>query len=112
MQPFLAAAFNGWRREFGQAPALFVTLEPGRWCAAHLAGGDWRSLRSGRLEGDAAAALVALVARETALAADAALPVRVYAPAFPQLREQLEGLGERVKLLQRPGEPLHAPAAH
>ena len=112
VQPFLAAAFNGWRREFGKANALFVTLEPGRWCAALLGGGEWRAVRSGRLEGEAAAALVGVVARETAQSGDPALPVRVYAPAYPRLGEQLEGLGERVKLLQRQAEPLHAPAAH
>jgi hypothetical protein len=112
VRPFLAAAFNGWRGEFGAGGALFVTLEPGRWTAALVAGGQWRSLRSGRLEEDVAGALVSLVARETALAADERLPVRVYAPAFPRLGAQLEGLGERVRLLQRPAEPLYAPAAH
>jgi hypothetical protein len=112
VQPFLAAAFNGWRGEFGAAGALFVTLEPGRWTAALLGGGGWRALRSGRLEEDVAGALVALVARETALAGDERLPVRVYAPAFPRLGAQLEGLGKRVRLLQRPVEPLYAPAAH
>jgi hypothetical protein len=112
VQPFLAAAFNGWRREFGKTRTLFVTLEPGRWCAAHLGGGDWRELRSGRLEGDEASALVGLIARETALAGDERLPVRVYAPAFPRLSEQIEGLGERVRLLRRPAEPLYASAAN
>jgi hypothetical protein len=112
VQPFLAAAFNGWRREFGRSGALFVTLEPERWCAALLGGGEWRSLRSGRLEGEVAAALIDLVARETALAGDEQLPVRVYAPAYPRLGAELEGLGERVKLLQRQAEPLYAPAAH
>lgn len=112
LQPFLAAAFNGWRGEFGKAGALFVTLEPGRWCAAQLGGGEWRALRSGRLEGEVAAALVELVARERALAGDAGLPVRVYAPAFAGLDARLEGLGERVRLLQRQADPLYAPAAH
>ena len=104
VQPFLADAFNTWRGEFDKAGALFVTLEPGRWCAARLEGGEWRALQSGRLEEDVAAALVALVARESAIAGDD-LPVRVYAPGFPALGAQLEGLGERIKLL-------HAPAAH
>ncbi len=112
VQPFLAAAFNGWRREFNRSGALFVTLEQGRWCAAVLGGGEWRALRSGRLEGDVAAALVDLVARESALVGDASLPVRVYAPAFPGLGARLEGLGERVRLLQRQAEPLYAPATH
>ena len=117
VQPFLAGAFNAWRGEFAKSGsgALFVTLEPGRWCAVRLAGGEWRALQSGRLEEDVASALVALVARETALAGEEAegLAVRVYAPAFPALGAQLEGLGERIKLLQRTaGEPLHAPAAH
>jgi hypothetical protein len=112
VQPFLAAAFNGWRREFGKGNALFVTLEPGRWCAALLGGNAWRAVRSGRLEGEAAATLLGVVARETAQAGDAELPVRVYAPAYPRLGEQLEGLGGRVTLLQRQEEPLHAPAAN
>jgi hypothetical protein len=112
LQPFLAAAFNGWRREFGKPAALFVTLEPGRWCAARVEGGEWHALRSGRLEGDVAAELVGLVARETVQSGDANLPVRVYAPAYPKIGAQLEGLGERVRLLQRPAEPLYAPAAH
>lgn len=112
VQPFLATAFNGWRREFGSAAVLFITLEPGRWCAALLGGGEWRELRSGRLDGDAASMLVSLVGRETALSGDEQLPVRVYAPAFPRLSQQLEGLGERVKLLARAEEPVHAAAAH
>jgi hypothetical protein len=112
VQPFLAAAYNGWRRDLGEASALFVTLEPGRWCAALLAAGEWRALRSGRLEGNIAAELVGLVARETAQAGDVNLPVRVYAPAYPRIGAQLEGLGERVKLLQRHVDPLYAPAAH
>lgn len=106
VQPFLVGAFNSWRGEFANSGpgALFVTLEPGRWCAARLAGGEWRALQSGRLEEDVASALVALVARESALAGED-LPVRVYAPAFPALGAQLEGLGDRIKLL-------HARAAH
>jgi hypothetical protein len=112
VQPFFAAAFNAWRREFGRGAALFVTLEPGRWTAALLAGGEWRSLRSGRLEEDVAGALVGLVARETALAGDERLPVRVFAPAYPALGGELEGLGERVRLLQCPAGFLYAPAAH
>ena len=112
LQPFLAASFNRWRREFGRAPALYVTLERGRWCAAHLAGGEWRALRGGRLEGEPAAALVELVARETALAGDAGLPVRVYAPGFAALAAQLQGLGGQVRLLARAEEPLHAAPAH
>jgi hypothetical protein len=112
VQPFLAASFNLWRREFGRAGALYVTLEPGRWCAALVAGGEWRAVRSGRLEGDAASALVELVARETALAGDPALPARVYAPAFQALADQVQGLGGQVRLLRRAEEPLHAAAAH
>jgi len=100
LQPFLAASFNRW------------PLERGRWCAAHLAGGEWRALRGGRLEGEPAAALVELVARETALAGDAGLPVRVYAPGFAALAAQLQGLGGQVRLLARAEEPLHAAPAH
>ena len=63
-----------------------MALEPGRWSAAHLAGGEWQALRVGRLEGDPAEALLELIERESALAGDPALPVRVCAPAFPDLR--------------------------
>jgi hypothetical protein len=112
VQPFLAAFFNLWRRDFGRGAALYVTLEPGRWCAALVSGGEWRSLRSGRLDSDPAQALVELVAREAALAGEDALPARVYAPAFAQLDGRLKDLGAPLQLLRRKEEPLYAAPAH
>lgn len=51
LQPYLMAAFNGWRKEFTGARQWFVLGEPGRICISRFQGGGWRGIRSHRIEG-------------------------------------------------------------
>ena len=109
VRPFLVDAFNLWRGEFSRRPALFLTLEAGRWSAVRVAGAQWRALRGGRIEGDPATFVAELIERERALAG-ACLPVSVYAPAFPGFENA--SLGADARMLIGKEDPLHAARAH
>lgn len=109
VRPFLVDAFNQWRREFSRRPALFLTLEAGRWSAVRIEGARWRALRGGRIEGEPATFVAKLIERERALAG-ACLPASVYAPAFPEFGNA--SLGPDARMLICKEVPLHAARPH
>jgi hypothetical protein len=67
VQPWLAATCNGKRRPLGSGSAWLALAERGRLTLAGLEGGRLRTLRSGLVTGEPAAALAGMLEREALL---------------------------------------------
>lgn len=106
VQPWFVTACN--RQWPGRAPAWFALAEPGRLTLARLQGGRIRQLRSVRMQGDPAAALADLVAREALLAGETA-PAPVWIESVLSGVDWTGALGGRgVQGLPAGREPLDA----
>jgi hypothetical protein len=71
-------AFNAHRASLAGEALWFIDAEPGRACIAHLAAGQWRSIRSCRLGAEWDRELPALLARERYLHGVSAGASKVY----------------------------------
>jgi hypothetical protein len=94
VQPHLMAAFNRVRRRLGASCWLAVE-EPGRLVLALISDGEWRAIRSRRVEGDWRAQESELLEREAALLAlpEPRPPLVVPAAGAPAEREWAMALG-------------------
>ena len=71
IQPELMGEFNERRQELAEGRAWLVLSEPGRLTLCLIGDGDWKLIRSRRVDEDWRAALPGLIARETAASGEA-----------------------------------------
>lgn len=109
VEPLLVSVLNRWRRRIGRKPTLFFVAEAGRYSAVTLRGGDWETLRCGRLAGTDPDSLREALEREAALAAEGELDLLAYAPEHPPL-ESVPEVAERWTRLGRRGASAGAAA--
>jgi hypothetical protein len=77
VQPYLMAAFNARRRRFRGTSAWFIAQEPGRLALALFCEGDWKLIRTRRIEAGWAQTLEDLLERESAAAQVPHCPVAI-----------------------------------
>jgi hypothetical protein len=84
IEPFLAAAFNRSRTDMTGDTFWFVAAEKGRFCVAHIEGGQWRSLRCQRIGEEWTREMPLLLARERLLddTNESSSRVYLYAPGL------------------------------
>jgi hypothetical protein len=92
VQPYLMAAFNGWRAHIPRAGAWLLLAEPERVCLALLVPTGWRSLHNVRGSAERPDECMALIARERYRASGERLPEVVL--ARPVSRSDLIALQE------------------
>lgn len=77
VQPYFMAAFNARRKHLRTSSAWFVVQEPGRLALALLCDGQWKLIRTRRIEADWAKALEDLLEREAAAAQAPECPLAI-----------------------------------
>lgn len=88
VQPYLAAAANHWHRNFSRERSAWLVLhEEGRLCIALIERGQWRWVRSLRVDADWPGRLPELLDDEMLLAGidGPAAQVLIFSPAMPDL---------------------------
>jgi hypothetical protein len=78
IEPYLAAAFNRWRRELKAPPFWLVLLEPGRLWVGLMGAAGWSNVSTRRIGADPLTETLAVLAQEVTVNSAGPEPVSAY----------------------------------
>jgi hypothetical protein len=94
VEPYLAAAFNRWRRELRAPPYWLALLEPGRLWVGQATVAGWASISARRIGADPLDETLAILAQEAAVNGTGPAPIPTYLIAAGLDRERVRELRE------------------